>query len=224
MIIYENVRNILKEIPDNIKVIAAAKTRNIDEVKESIDAGIHHIGENYVQELEFIGENLKDYREKVELHVIGHLQSNKLNKALKYCDSIQTIDSIQTAEKINSKVPNFRSEPLSVLIEVNIANESAKNGAKPDFIEIQSIAEAISKMENLRLEGLMTLGPFGHTAEELRPYYHQMKIFFDQLKNLNLPNTNIKDLSMGMSESYHVAIEEGATMVRLGRILYGERG
>jgi len=224
MSIYENVQRILKDIPDDIKVIAAAKTRNIDQVKESIDAGICHIGENYVQELEFIGENLpEEYRKKIKLHVIGHLQSNKMNKALKYCDSIQTIDSIQTAEKINNKVPNFRSELLDVLIEVNIANEPAKNGAKPDFAEIQSIAKAISKMENLRLEGLMTMGPWGHSAEELRPYFKQMKIFFDQLKNLNLVNTNIQDLSMGMSESYHVAIEEGATMVRLGRILYGER-
>ena len=218
MSVYENIQHILSEIPDNIKVIAAAKTRKIDEVKESIDAGICHIGENYVQELEFMGENLKDYRNKVKLHVIGHLQSNKINKALKYCDSIQTIDSITTAEKINSKVPNFRTEPLPVLIEINIAQEFAKHGAKPDFPEIQSIAEAISKMDNLQLEGLMTLGPFGHSAEELRPYYHQMKIFFDQLKELNLPNTNIKDLSMGMSNSYHVAIEEGTTMVRMGRI------
>jgi len=224
MSIYKNVQKILSEIPDNIKVIAAAKTRNIDDVKESIDAGIQHIGENYVQELEFIGKNLpEEYRNKIELHVIGHLQSNKMNKALAYCDSIQTINSILTAEKINNKVSNFRQKSLPVLIEVNIANESAKNGANPDFAEIQIIAESISKMENLRLEGLMTMGPWGHTNEELRPYFKQMKNFFDQLENLQLPNTNIQDLSMGMSESYHVAIEEGATMVRLGRILYGAR-
>lgn len=223
MSIFQNVQRILKEIPDNVKVIAAAKTRNLDEVRESIDAGICHIGENYVQELEFLGENLKDYREKVTLHVIGHLQSNKMNKALKYCDSIQTIDSVLTAERINSKAAKFRSEPLPVLIEVNIANESAKNGTKPDFAEILSIAEAISKMENIQLEGLMTLGPFNLSAEGLRPYFKQMKIFFDKLNSLNLPNTNLQTLSMGMSDSYHVAIEEGATMVRLGRILYGER-
>ena len=225
MSIYKNVQKILSEIPDSIQVIAAAKTRNMDEVRESIDAGIRHIGENYVQELELISKNLEqEYREKITLHVIGHLQSNKMNKALTYCDSIQTIDSISTAEKINSKVPNFRNDILPVLIEVNIANESAKHGAKPDFTEIQSIAESISKMDHIRLEGLMTLGPWDCTAEELRPYFKQMKIFYDQLKTLNLPNANIQTLSMGMSESYHVAIEEGATMVRLGRILYGERG
>ncbi len=223
MSIYKNVQKILSEIPPNITVIAAAKTRNILQVKESIDAGISHIGENYVQELEFISENLKDYRKKVTLHIIGHLQSNKMNKALKYCDSIQTIDSIKMANKINNKVSEFRSKTLPVLVEINIANESAKHGSKPDFTEIQSIAEAISKMKHLRLEGLMTLGPFGKSVEELRPYFQQMKIFYNQLSDLKLPNTNIQTLSMGMSNSYDIAIEEGATMIRLGRILYGER-
>lgn len=225
MSIYENVQKILNDIPDNIKVIAAAKTRNIEEVKKSVDAGIRHIGENYIQELELIGKNLDEqYREKITLHVIGHLQSNKMNKALRYCDTIQTVDSIKTAEKLNKKVPNFRDKSLPVLIEINIANEPAKHGALPDFAEIKPIAETISKMENLQLGGLMTLGSFGHTAEELRPYFKQMKQFFEQLKDLNLSNTDIHELSMGMSESYHVAIEEGATMVRLGRILYGKRG
>jgi pyridoxal phosphate enzyme (YggS family) len=223
MSIYENIRKVLSEIPDNIKVIAAAKTRNIEEVKASIDAGIRYIGENYVQELENIAEHLQDYREKVEIHVIGHLQSNKINKALEYCDAIQTIDSVRRAKKINKKVPDYRKSALPVLIEINIANEENKEGAPADFEKIQSLAEALSGMENLRLEGLMTLGPFGCSAEELRPYFRQMKGFFDQLKALDLPNTDIHELSMGMSESYQVAIEEGATMVRLGRILYGER-
>ena len=223
MSIYNNVQKILNSIPGNIKVIAAAKTRNLNEIRESIDAGICFIGENYIQELEFIGENLADYCKKINLHVIGHLQSNKINRALKYCDCIQTIDSIKIAEKINQKVPDFRHNYLPVLIEVNIANEPAKHGVKPDFLEIQSIAVAISKMENLRLEGLMTLGPFGCDAEVLRPYFQQMKSFFDQLLHMNLPNTDIQTLSMGMSDSYNVAIEEGSNMVRLGTILYGER-
>ena len=223
MNIYDNVKKMLAEIPDNITVIAAAKTRNIDEVKESIDAGISHIGENYVQELEYIAKGIGDYREKVTMHVIGHLQSNKINKALEFCDMIQTIDSIKRARKVNKRVPKFQEQPVPVLIEVNISDEDNKHGVRPDFDEIQSIARVITEMEHIRLEGLMTLGPFGKTAEELRPYFRQMKGYYDQLMELDLPNTDIKTLSMGMSESYKVAIEEGATMVRLGRILYGER-
>ncbi|MBN2281398.1 MAG: YggS family pyridoxal phosphate-dependent enzyme [Candidatus Marinimicrobia bacterium] len=224
MSVYENVRHLLQEIPENVQVIAAAKTRSLDEVRQSIEAGIRHIGENYVQELELIGKNLEPaYRSQITLHMIGHLQSNKINKALQYCDAIQTIDSISTADKINQKVQNFRSSPLPVLIEINIANEEAKNGANPSIQEIVTIAEALSQMENLRLEGLMTLGPWDHTAEELRPYFKKMKSFFEQLKTLNLPNTKIQTLSMGMSDSYHVAIEEGASMVRLGTVLFGKR-
>ncbi|MFP4548697.1 MAG: YggS family pyridoxal phosphate-dependent enzyme [Fidelibacterota bacterium] len=223
MSIYDNVKKMLAEIPENITVIAAAKTRDIDEVKESIDAGIKHIGENYVQELEYIATGLGDYRDQVTMHVIGHLQSNKINKALEFCDVIQTIDSIKRARKVNKRVPKFQNKPIPVLIEINIADEENKHGARPDFDEIADIATAINGMEHLRLEGLMTLGPFGKIAEELRPYFRQMKVYFDQLKELNLSNTDIKTLSMGMTESYQVAIEEGATMVRLGRVLYGER-
>ncbi len=223
MSIYENVQKMLAKIPDHIDVIAAAKTRTIEEVKESIDAGIKHVGENYIQELKHIADNLDDYKNKVDLHVIGHLQSNKINKALPYCDMIQTIDSIKRARKVNKRVPKFKNGPLPVLIEINIADEDNKHGAKPDFKAIKSIAAAISEMDHIRLEGLMTLGPFGKTAEELRPYFKKMKDYFEQLKKLDLANTEIKTLSMGMSYSYQVAIEEGATMVRLGRILYGER-
>ncbi len=223
MSISENYIKIRQEIPSHVTIVAAVKTKTTPEILELIDAGIKDIGENYIQELEQVSDELGTRKNEITMHMIGHLQSNKINKALKYCDTIQTIDSVKKAIAINNKIENSSKIIFPVLISVNIAEETAKHGVAPDFEEIQKVAECISQQKYLKLEGLMTLGPFGHTPEQLRPYFKKMKQFNDKLRLLNLPNTEIKTLSMGMSNSYKVAIEEGSNMVRLGTILLGPR-
>ena len=220
--IKENYLRIRKEVPDYVEVVLAAKTRSAEEIKEAILAGAEIIGENYVQETERVYEQLGPLAQKVKWHFIGHLQKNKINKALQIFDVIQTIDSYEIAETINKKAEKI-AKGVSVFIEINIAAERNKSGIEPDYKIVEELARKISRLRYLRLEGLMTMGPLTDDPEDLRPYFRQMKEFFDKLKNLNLPSANIKYLSMGMSDSYRVAIEEGANMVRIGTGIFGER-
>src|SRR6056297_1432664 len=213
MDIKENIKNLKKEIPENVRILAAAKTRSTTEIRETVAAGVNIIGENYIQELESRYSSLKDLGDKIEWHMIGHLQSNKINRALKYCSYIQTIESIKKARAINKRVPKADRESISVLIEVNIGEQDSKFGIAPDFMKIAELAQGIDELEHLRLEGLMTIEPYGKKPDEIRPYFRKMKKFYDKLQNLNLPLSNIQTLSMGISNSYKVAIEEGSTMI-----------
>ncbi len=231
-IVKENVERIRSSIPNDVVVVAASKTRNVDEIKQAILAGIRDIGENYVQEAEGKYRVLKEFLQAnnldgVKLHLIGHLQSNKAKKAVEIFDVIQTIDSVKIAQIVNDKAAVI-SKVIEVMIEVNIANEENKHGCKID--EVEKIANEILNMKNLRLIGLMTMGPlFEHCegsvcGEKLRPYFKQMKQKFDEI-NTKFAESGfkLKYLSMGMSDSYHVAIEEGSNMVRIGSKIFGER-
>jgi hypothetical protein len=220
--IAENIKKIRDEIPENITLLAAAKTRNAEEIKEAIDSGVTHIGENYVQETEKVYEELGEYASRVQWHMIGHLQTNKIHKALSLFDVIQTVESVTKAQALNKRAATH-NRTVSVYIEINIGNELSKSGLKPDYEEIKQVAEGISLLEWLRLDGIMTMGPFSATPEELRPYFKKTKEIFDRLCDLNLKNASMHTLSMGMSNSFKVAIEEGSTMVRLGTILFGNR-
>ena len=221
--ISNKINKIKNEIPDNVDILAAAKTRTAKEIRETVESGVEVIGENYIQELEDRYGKLKDINEKIEWHVIGHLQSNKINRALRLCDNIQTIESKKKARAINKRVPKADRESLPVLIEINIGEEESKFGVEPDWKKIQKLARSIDGMDYLKLKGLMTIEPYGESEEVIRPYFKKMKQFFDQLKEMELRDSNIKTLSMGISNSYKIAIEEGSTMVRLGRAIYGPR-
>ncbi len=223
MSIKENLKKIQDQIPGNVTIVAAVKSRNIEEVREIIDAGITNIGENYIQEGELAYSQLGDLAQSIRFHMIGHLQTNKINKTLAFCDLIQTVDSLKKARAINSRVPYSNKLRLPVFIEVNIGNESNKSGVLPEFTQIENLAIEISKLNNLHLQGLMTMGPVTENPESLRPYFRHLKIIFDQLKAKHIPNTDIKTLSMGMSASYKIAIEEGSNMVRIGSGLFGPR-
>jgi pyridoxal phosphate enzyme (YggS family) len=215
--IKERVREILEELPDGVELVAAAKTRSPEEIAEGIEAGLSIIGENYVQEAEkayeIIGGNAK-------WHMIGHLQSNKAKKAVKIFDMIETVDSIKLARAIDKACQGI-GKVMPVLIEVNSGEESQKAGVMPE--DGISLVRDISDLQNIKVTGLMTMGPFSGDPEDARPYFQKTKKLFEEIKGLNLPGVEMKYLSMGMSNSYKVALEEGANMVRIGTKLFGER-
>ena len=222
MSISDNFKKIKESIPEHVTIVAAAKTRTADEVAELIEAGLTDIGSNYIQEAEPLFDTLSGKYKHVRWHMIGHLQKNKINKALRVSDIIQTVDSIKNAGDINTRAEKM-DKTVSVLIEVNIGGESSKDGVAPEFDNIRELALKIADLKNLKLEGLMTMGPVTGSPEELRPYFREVKKIYDRLNQSGLPGIKLETLSMGMSGSYRVAIEEGSNMVRLGTILFGQR-
>jgi len=215
--IKENLKKILKELPEGVEFVGAAKTRTPDEVLEAIEAGLKIIGENYVQEAEKAFETVGA---KVRWHMIGHLQSNKAKKAVKIFDMIETVDSMKLARAIDKACQNM-GKVMQVLIEVNSGEEPQKAGVMPE--DGISLISDMSGLKNIKIMGLMTMGPFAGDPEDARPYFQKTRKLFEEIKALNLPGVEMKCLSMGMSNSYRVALEEGANMVRIGTKLFGER-
>jgi PLP dependent protein len=223
MRISENYQRMREEIADYVTIVLASKTRTSEEIIEVIDAGATDIGQNYVQEAEQMYRLLGKKARAVRWHMIGHLQKNKINKALSVFDVIQTIDSLEKAVAVDRRVQKSGEEAIPVYIEINIGSEMTKEGIKPEYKVVENLAQEISKLEHLRLEGLMTMGPRFGNPENSRPYFRKSKEIFQKIKYLDLPNVDMKTLSMGMSNSYKVAVEEGSNMVRLGTTIFGER-
>jgi PLP dependent protein len=219
--ITENVKQILAEIPPGVQVVAAAKTRNSREILEAIEAGINIIGENYVQETEaaFI-ETGDTVRTKVKWHFIGHLQKNKVKKAVEICDMIETVDSLEIAAEIDKRCAQA-GKIMPVLIEINSGRESQKSGVYPE--NARRLIGQISALANVRVMGLMTMGPVTGQPEDYRPYFKETRKAFEDLKGLALPQVEMKYLSMGMTGSYKIALEEGANLVRIGSKIFGDR-
>ncbi len=213
----ENVKRILNELPENVSLVGAAKTRSPEEIMEAIDAGLEIVGENYVQEAEKAFQAIGN---RVRWHMIGHLQSNKAKKAVQVFDMIETVDSMKLASAID-KACRTLGKVMAVLIEINSGEEPQKAGVMP--ADAVALVKDISMLENLRVMGLMTMGPFAGDPEDARPYFQKTKEIFEKIKALNLPGVEMKYLSMGMSNSYKVAIEEDANLVRIGTKLFGER-
>ncbi len=222
MSIRENYLKIRREIPDNVNIVLAAKMKGAEEIGEALAAGAGIIGENYVQEAEKMHEQLGEKAGKVKWHFIGTLQKNKINKALKIFDCIQTVDSAELADEINKRARSMQTK-VAVYIEVNIGSEYTKSGVEPNYAVIEELAGYIARLDCLRLEGLMTMGPRMGDPEKVRPFFKKIKTYYEQLKKANIPNVDLKYLSMGMSNSYKIAIEEGANMVRLGTVVFGAR-
>jgi pyridoxal phosphate enzyme (YggS family) len=215
--IKEKVEWILKELPDGVILIAATKGRSIEEINEAIEAGIKIIGENYVQEAE---KKFEAIGKKVKWHMIGHLQTNKVKKAIEIFDMIETVDSEKIAKEIDKEAKK-RNIIFPVLIEINSGREKHKSGVLPE--DAEKLIYEISKYENIKIEGLMTMGPFVENPEDIRPYFRITKELFEKFKNLNLPNFEMKYLSMGMSDTWRIAIEEGANIIRIGTAIFGPR-
>jgi len=223
MSIAENYEKIRKEIPDHVTLVVAAKQRTKEEIEELIEAGATDLGENYVQEAQEMHEQLGEKAKKVRWHMIGNLQTNKINKVIPIFDVIQTVDSYEKAQAIDKRVEVAGKTIMPVYIEINIGEEIQKAGIKPEYEVIENLVKQISGLSHLSLEGLMTMGPRFGDPENSRPYFRKTKEIFDQIKKLNLPNVSMKTLSMGMTNSYKVAIEEGSNMVRIGTAIFGER-
>ena len=212
-----NIQNILEELPEGVLLEAAAKTRTADEVDQAIKAGVNIIGENYIQEAESVVQVIN---KRVPLHFIGHLQKNKVKKAVKIFDMIETLDSVELAKEINKRASSA-GIVMPVLIEINSGREPQKFGVFPEHAE--DFILQVADMENLEIKGLMTMGPFTEDSEQARPYFKTTKELFDRLKRQNIKNTEMKYLSMGMTGTYMVAIEEGANIVRIGTKIFGPR-
>ena len=217
MTIRENVRLILSELPDGVELVAAAKTRQPEEVLEAVESGVKIVAENYVQEAERAYQVIG---KKVKWHFIGHLQKNKVKKAVRIFDMIETVDSLEIGREIDKRCAQI-GKIMPVLIEINSGRERQKSGVFPEKAE--QLVKEISTCHNIRIMGLMTMGPLFGNPEDLRPYFRETKKLFENMRKLNLPNVDMRYLSMGMTDSYKIAIEEGANMVRIGSKIFGER-
>lgn len=215
--IEENTRKILSELPEGVELVAAAKTRTPEEILRAAEAGVKIIGENYVQEAQrafaIVGN-------RVKWHFIGHLQRNKVKKAIAIFDMIETLDSLELAGEIDRQ-SSLLGKSISVLIEINSGKESQKFGVMPD--EAEGFILKAARFENLRIQGLMTMGPAFGDPEDARPYFRATKNIFNKMKAIDIPGVAMRYLSMGMTNSYKVAIEEGANIIRIGTKIFGPR-
>ncbi len=214
MTIEENTKALLEEIGE-VKLVSVTKTVDTDRINRSIRAGTTIIGENRVQE--FDGKS--EFVLPCEKHLIGHLQTNKVKRAVELFDLIQSVDSIKVVREIDMRAKET-GKIQDVFLQVNIGNESQKYGFPIEGI--RSAIEEIRELRNIHVKGMMCIPPFV-SAQEARPYFKKMKTIFDEIKQENKGNIDIQELSMGMSGDFRVAIEEGATMVRIGSGIFGKR-
>jgi len=207
--------------PDEITLMGVSKTFPAERIREAYAAGLRVFGENRVQEFAGKAEALRDLRD-VEWHLIGHLQTNKTAKAAELFDAVDSVDSARTADRLNA-FAGSAGKVLSVLIEINVGGETAKSGIAPGSDELGRILEAAERWENLKIRGLMTVPPYTEDAEGSRVFFRQLRMIWDGIAAMNLPRVDGESLSMGMSHDFEVAIEEGATCVRVGTAIFGER-
>lgn len=212
-----NVAEILKELPPGVTLVGAAKTRTPAEMLEAVEAGLTILGHNYVQEAEKAFEQIGS---KAKWHMIGHLQSNKAKKAVRIFDMIETVDTLKLARAIDKACANL-DKTMPVLIEINSGEESQKAGVLPK--DALSLIQEMAGLEHIEVQGLMTMGPFTGDPEAARPYFTTTKRLFDEVSRTGIAGVHMTYLSMGMSNSYQVAMQEGANMIRIGTRLFGER-
>jgi pyridoxal phosphate enzyme (YggS family) len=217
-LIKRNVAELLAELPDGVMLVAAAKTRTPDEVLEAVQAGIKIIGENYVKEAK---EAYEVVGRRAEWHFIGTLQKHNVRRAvLEIFDMIESVDSLEIAAEIDTKCAQI-GKIMPILVEVNSGREPQKSGVLPE--DVERLIREISRLNNIKVMGLMTMGPHFGNPEDSRPYFAETRRIFERLKRLKLPNVEMKCLSMGMTNSYKVALEEGANIIRIGTRIFGQR-
>ena len=203
--------------PREVKVLGAAKSQSVESIRAAIAAGISLIGENYVQEAQ---EKKAQIAGAVEWHMIGHLQRNKAKAAVEIFDLIETLDSVALALELEKQCRQ-RGKKIRALVEVNLAGEESKSGIAKD--DLASLLETIATLDHVAVEGLMTVPPFREEPEESRPYFRELRELKDKFNAQRIPHVDLQELSMGMTHDYPVAIEEGATIVRIGTALFGPR-
>jgi len=218
VLIKQNIAKLLAEIPDGVEVVAAAKTRTPEEIVEVVQAGLQIIGENYVKETK---KAYKLVGKRAKWHFIGTLQKHNIRRnMLEIFDMIETIDSLEIAREIDRRCAQI-GKIMPVLVEVNSGREPQKSGVLPE--DTEKLIREISGLRNVKVMGLMTMGPRFGNPEDSRPYFAETRRIFEKLKGLKLPDVEMKYLSMGMTNSYKVALEEGANIIRIGTKIFGER-
>lgn len=222
-----NVRAVLDRIhaaaekcgrdPASVGLLAASKSQSAEKIHAAIAAGVRLVGENYVQEAK---EKQELVTEAVEWHMIGHLQRNKVKAAMELFDLIETLDSSSLARALDKQGVE-RGRNVRVFVEVNLAAEESKSGIAKE--QLRPLLEEVGTLSHVRVEGLMTVPPFRENPEEVRPYFRALRELQLDLRELKIPNVELRELSMGMTHDFPVAIEEGATIVRVGTAIFGPR-
>jgi len=221
----EQIRNRIEQTalscgrdPLSVQLVAVSKTVSAKNVKAVVDARVFTFGENYIQEAMEKIDEIADSR--LSWHFIGHLQSNKAKYVVRYFDLIHSVDTLKLATEINRQAKK-QGKIQNILVQVNIAMEATKSGvASKDTI---ALIREISQLENLAVKGLMTMPPFFNQPEKVRPYFKALAQLKNQIQKESINNIEMKELSMGMTGDFEVAIEEGATLVRIGTAIFGDR-
>lgn len=224
MTVADNVKNVAERMSwaaakagrrlEDIKLVGITKTVSVEKIREAAEAGVRVFGENYVQEAK---EKIAAIGHGVEWHMTGHLQRNKAKEAVAMFDMVQTIDSVELAVELDKRA-KAGGKTIRGLVEVNLAGERSKAGIGKD--SLIPLLTAIKELGNLSIQGLMTIPPYFDNAEGVRPYFRALRELRDKAHNEGFP---LQELSMGMSHDFEVAIEEGATMVRIGTAIFGKR-
>ena len=216
-LIKQNVAELLATLPDGVELVAAAKARTPEEILEALEAGIRIIGENYVKEAKEVHELIGD---RAKWHFIGTLRKHNVRKTvLEIFDMIESVDSLEIAREIDKRCAQI-GKIMPVLIEVNSGREPQKSGVLPE--DVERLVREIAGLKNTKVMGLMTMGPRSGNPEDSRPYFAETRKVFQRLKAQKLPNVEMKYLSMGMTNSYQVALEEGANIIRIGTRIFGK--
>ncbi len=214
----KDVCNKIGRNSDEIKLVAVSKTKPIEDIEGAFAAGITDFGENYIQEA---FEKYESLNKNAKLHFIGSVQTNKVKYLTKFCYLLHSLDRESLAKEIDKRL-KLENKTMDCLIQVNTSGEVTKSGIAPE--KAFELAEIISqKYSNIKIKGLMTIAENSDSENSIRENFMELKNIFNQLKNLNLPNIEMKELSMGMSSDYKIAIEEGATILRVGSLIFGER-
>jgi pyridoxal phosphate enzyme (YggS family) len=203
--------------PERVRLVAVSKTVGPERVRQAIEAGMRILGENYVQEAQ---KKIEALGHDVTWHFIGHLQTNKAKLAARLFDLIHSVDRVNLAEELDRQA-KLQGKVLPVLLQINISGETTKFGAQEK--EILMLAEKLSEMEGIEIKGLMAMPPFFEDPEASRPYFVELRKLGERLGQQKIPRISMEELSMGMSNDFEVAIEEGATLVRVGTAIFGPR-
>lgn len=227
MSVADNIRNVQARIqaaarrsgrdPESITIVAVTKTVSIQKIQEALSAGIRYLGENRAQEAK---GKIQALGRPVPWHMIGHLQTNKARQAVDLFDMIQSVDSLRLAEAL-SKEAGKKKKELPILVQVNISGEERKFGVEAE--EAAGLIRAISTLRELSVQGLMTIPPYFGDPEESRPIYRLLHEMSQEISSMDLDGVQMKHLSMGMSHDFETAVEEGATLVRVGTDIFGGR-
>lgn len=226
----ENIEKVVRRVqtacektgrdPDSVTIIPVTKTVDVKRIKKVIDCGYHEVAENKVQEAENKAEILKDNSPPPSWHFVGLLQSNKVNKVVNFASMIQSVDRMKIVKKLNKRLKKLGKD-MPVLIQINVSGEDSKYGLHPD--DALSFIEQAASFEHIKIKGLMTIGLFSDDWPKVRKGFRLLRELRDNIKTKDIPGVEMETLSMGMTNDFEIAIEEGATVVRIGRAIFGER-